>query len=110
MNKPLILLALLATSLHAADPATAAKSLGGEFHSVSGAIVVKKNKTLDVSALVEFAASTLIKYIILDGCTLKSDSVAALAKSKTLTALKLEHTMVNKVPDLKALAGADAGG
>lgn len=105
MNKPLILLALLATSLHAADPVAAAKSLSGEFNAATGAIVVKKNKTFDVTALTELAANSVIKSITLDGCTLKSDGVAALARSKTLTALKLEHTMVNKVPDLKALAG-----
>ncbi len=104
MNKPLILLALLASSLHAAEPVAAAKSLGGEFDAATGAIVVKKNKTLDVSALGELAANSVIKSITLDGCTLKSDAVAALAKSKTLTTLKLEHTMVNKVPDLKALS------
>ncbi len=105
MNKPLILLALLTTSLHAADPVAATKSLGGVFNATTGAIVVKKNKTLDVSALGELASNSVIKSITLDGCTLKSDGVAAVAKSKTLTALKLEHTMVNKVPDLKTLAG-----
>lgn len=104
MNKPLILLALLASSLHAADPAAAAKSLSGEFDAATGAIVVKKNKALDVSALGELASNSVIKSITLDGCALKSDGVAALASSKALTALKLEHTMVNKVTDLKALA------
>jgi hypothetical protein len=104
MNIPLILLALLASSLHAADPVAAAKSLGGDVDAATSAVVVKKNKTLDVSALGELASSSVIKSITLDGCTLKSDGVAALAKSKTLTALKLEHTMVNKLPDLKVLA------
>jgi hypothetical protein len=91
--------------LHAADPATAAKTLGGEFDATTGAVVVKKNKTPDVAALSELASAPCVKSIMLDGCSLKSDGVAALGQSKALTALRMEHTLVNKVPDLKVLAG-----
>jgi len=105
--KTALILALFISSLplHAADTAAEAKSLGGEFDAATGAVVVKKNKTLDTTAISALATDAKVKSITLDGCTLNSDGVAALAISKTLTALKLEHTMVNKLPDLKALAG-----
>lgn len=104
MKKSLLILALITAQLHAADPAASAKTLGGDFDAATGAVVVKKNKSPDTAALSALATEAKVKSIMLDGCTLKSDGVAALAQSKTLTALKLEHTMVNKVPDLKVLA------
>jgi len=105
--KTALILALIISSLplRAADTAAEAKSLGGAFDAATGAVVVKKNKTPDTAAISALATDAKVKSITLDGCTLKSDGVAALAISKTLTALKLEHTMVNKVPDLKVLAG-----
>jgi hypothetical protein len=104
MKKSLLIITLITAHLHAADPAASAKTLGGDFDAATGAVVVKKNKSPDTAALSALATEAKVKSIMLDGCTLKSDGVAALAQSKTLTALKLEHTMVNKLPDLKALA------
>ncbi len=88
----------------AADRAAALKTLGGEFDAVTGAVTVKKNKAPDVAAIAALVADPAIKTITLHGCTLKSDGLAALAKSTSLTSLNLTHTMVNKVEDLKLLA------
>lgn len=100
----LLTLLLTATALHA-DTSQAVATLGGTFDAATGAVVVKKNKTPDTAALSALANDAKVKAITLDGCSVKSDGVAAIARSKTLIALKMEHTMVNKVADLKVLAG-----
>ncbi|MEY4483087.1 MAG: hypothetical protein RL693_539, partial [Verrucomicrobiota bacterium] len=43
--------------------------------------------------------------LTLDGCMLGSDGVVELPKFQGLIGINLTHTMVNKVPDLKILAG-----
>jgi hypothetical protein len=88
----------------AADPKTAAEALGGTFDPATGAAVVKKNKAVTPQALADLGATGRVKSLTLDGCGLKSDGVAALAGMTQLTGLNLTHTMVNKLPDLEALA------
>lgn len=106
MKHSLALLALLLTAAAShADTSQSVATLGGSFDAATGAVVVKKNKTPDTAALRALAADAKVKAITLDGCSVKSDGIAALAGSKTLTTLKMEHTMVNKVSDLKVLAG-----
>lgn len=103
--KHLLLPALFAVSSCAfADANSAAQKLGGSFDASTGNVVVKINKAPDVTAIAELASDPKVKSLNLDGCSLKSDGVAAIATSKSVTALLLEHTMVNKVPDLKELA------
>jgi hypothetical protein len=46
-----------------------------------------------------------VKKLTLDGCMLGSDGVVELPKFQGLIGINLTHTMVNKVPDLKILAG-----
>lgn len=106
MKYALTLLTLLLSSaaLHA-DTSQAVATLGGTVDAATGAVIVKKNKTPDTAALSALANDAKVKSITLDGCSLKSDGIAALAESKSLTALRMEHTMVNKVADLKVLAG-----
>jgi len=97
-----LLLACASTSL--ADASAAAEKLDGTFDATTGSIEVKKTKALDVAALAEIAADPAVKSVNLDGCALKSDGVAALAASKSITVLKLEHTMVSQTKDLEQLA------